>query len=292
MANRVTRAGMEGTRRLTIHTRSSDLTTAEIIQSGTHLDRRRTYHFVRRPVPHGIACGACDAGPPRAKGLPKEDPLLRPSSAGLARTGTWILSNATLGDGCSPGARLSMSARPNHPGSSTKRYSQGLIAAALYVGTVFAANWAISRFGIVPVGFGLLATGRCLFRRVGIHPARSHPRSTWAPGCAPRHPAWCRVLRVRVAAIRGGLRGGIPALGTGRLRRLTPLREKHWLSAVALSNTVGLVLDSVIFLSLAFGSLAFLPGQIVGKAWMTAAAVVVLWLFRNRFLRRLDPETA
>jgi uncharacterized PurR-regulated membrane protein YhhQ (DUF165 family) len=72
----------------------------------------------------------------------------------------------------------------------------------------------------------------------------------------------------------------------------TPLRERNWLGAVALSNTVGLVLDSVIFLSLAFGSLTFLPGQIVGKAWMTAAAVVVLWLVRNRFLRRLDPETA
>jgi uncharacterized PurR-regulated membrane protein YhhQ (DUF165 family) len=34
-----------------------------------------------------------------------------------------------------------------------------------------------------------------------------------------------------------------------------PLRERNWLSAVALSNTVGLVVDSVIALSLAFGSL-------------------------------------
>jgi uncharacterized PurR-regulated membrane protein YhhQ (DUF165 family) len=66
----------------------------------------------------------------------------------------------------------------------------------------------------------------------------------------------------------------------------TPLREKNWLSAVALSNTVGLVVDSVIFLSLAFGSLEFLPGQVVGKAWMTGAAVVLLWMVRSWVFKR------
>ena len=60
-----------------------------------------------------------------------------------------------------------------------------------------------------------------------------------------------------------------------------PVREKNWLSAVALSNTVGLVVDSVIVLSLAFGSLEFLPAQVVGKAWMTGATVVLLWMVRS-----------
>jgi hypothetical protein len=60
-----------------------------------------------------------------------------------------------------------------------------------------------------------------------------------------------------------------------------PLRARHWLGAVALSNTVGLVLDSMLFLWLAFGSLAFLAGQIVGKAWMTALAVGLLWEARR-----------
>src|SRR5829696_9347115 len=58
---------------------------------------------------------------------------------------------------------MSVSVSQSHPGSSTKRYSQGLVAAALYVGTVFAANWAIGRFGIVPVGFGLLAPAGVYF---------------------------------------------------------------------------------------------------------------------------------
>ena len=43
-----------------------------------------------------------------------------------------------------------------------------------------------------------------------------------------------------------------------------------------MSNTVGLMVDSALFLWLAFGSLAFFWGQVVGKAWMTLLAVVVI----------------
>ena len=67
----------------------------------------------------------------------------------------------------------------------------------------------------------------------------------------------------------------------------TPLRQRNWLLAVGLSNTVGLVADSVLFLALAFGSLEFLPGQIVGKGWVTLVAVALLWTFRRRFAPRM-----
>jgi len=67
----------------------------------------------------------------------------------------------------------------------------------------------------------------------------------------------------------------------------TPLRERNWLGAVALSNLVGLLFDSVLFLWLAFHSFAYLPGQIVGKAWMTLMAVAVLAVVRTR--RRVVP---
>jgi queuosine precursor transporter len=66
----------------------------------------------------------------------------------------------------------------------------------------------------------------------------------------------------------------------------TPLRQRNWLAAVALSNSVGLVADSVLFLTLAFGSLDFLAGQVVGKLWMTLLAIALLWSWR----RRLSPE--
>jgi hypothetical protein len=52
--------------------------------------------------------------------------------------------------------------------------------------------------------------------------------------------------------------------------------------AVLLSSMAGLVVDSLIFLWLAFGSLNFLAGQIIGKAWMVLFAMpIVAWL-RNR----------
>jgi uncharacterized PurR-regulated membrane protein YhhQ (DUF165 family) len=60
----------------------------------------------------------------------------------------------------------------------------------------------------------------------------------------------------------------------------TPLQGRTWLGAVVLSNTIGLLVDSWLFLTLAFGSLEFFWGQVVGKAWMTLATVVVMAAFR------------
>ena len=52
--------------------------------------------------------------------------------------------------------------------------------------------------------------------------------------------------------------------------------------AVVASSTAGLVVDSIVFLWLAFGSLEFLAGQIVGKAWMVLASVPFVALLRRR----------
>lgn len=56
------------------------------------------------------------------------------------------------------------------------------------------------------------------------------------------------------------------------------LTEKRggFIPAVAASNAVSLVVDSIVFLWLAFGSLAFVEGQIVGKLWATLAGVAIL----------------
>ena len=45
---------------------------------------------------------------------------------------------------------------------------------------------------------------------------------------------------------------------------------------------MGLVLDSVVFLLLAFGGLDYLAGQVVGKLWMVLASLpLVAWLRRR-----------
>lgn len=151
-----------------------------------------------------------------------------------------------------------------------------------YMLTIIGANWAISTFGLVPVGFGLLA-----------------PAGVYCAGLAftlrdLAHEAvgrrWVLVAIVAGAALSALLSPAL-ALASGVAFLVSegadfavyePLRRRNWLGAVALSNTVGLVLDSVLFLWLAFGSLAFLPGQLVGKAWMTLLAIVVLWAVRRR----------
>ena len=52
------------------------------------------------------------------------------------------------------------------------------------------------------------------------------------------------------------------------------------------ANTIGDILDSAIFLLLAFGSLQFITGQFIGKAHCTLIPVALLWGLRKRFRAR------
>ena len=61
----------------------------------------------------------------------------------------------------------------------------------------------------------------------------------------------------------------------------TPLQRRSLVLAVAASGVVGLAVDSVLFLSLAFGSLDFLTGQMIGKGWALLAALPVVHLLRE-----------
>jgi queuosine precursor transporter len=150
-----------------------------------------------------------------------------------------------------------------------------------YIGTIFAANWALSTFGVLPVG-GLLIPAGTLFAGLAFT-LRDLTQRVLGP-------------RVVILAILAG--AGVSALVSPRFAAAsgiaflvsegldffvyTPLERRHWLGAVALSNTVGLVADSLLFLGLAFSSLAFLPGQLVGKAAMTVLALPVLWAISRR----------
>lgn len=62
----------------------------------------------------------------------------------------------------------------------------------------------------------------------------------------------------------------------------TPLQRRGLVTAVIASSVVGLIVDSAIFLYLAFGSLGYLPGQVIGKAWMVLLAIPFIHLIRRR----------
>lgn len=157
----------------------------------------------------------------------------------------------------------------------------GIILASAYVGTILAANWAIQTYGIVPVGFGLMAPAGVYFAGLAFtlrdltHEALGR-RWVVAAILAGAALSWAVSPAFAVASAVAFLASEMADLAV-----YDPLRRRHWIGAVALSNTVGLVIDSMLFLWLAFGSLAFLWGQVVGKAWMTAAAVAVLMIARR-----------
>ena len=61
----------------------------------------------------------------------------------------------------------------------------------------------------------------------------------------------------------------------------TPLQQRGLIRAVLLSSAVGIIIDSTVFLWLAFDSLAFLPGQIVGKLWSILFSLPLILLTRR-----------
>jgi len=62
----------------------------------------------------------------------------------------------------------------------------------------------------------------------------------------------------------------------------TPLQKRGLVLAVLASSFIGLIADSLLFLYLAFGSLEFLEGQVVGKAWMVLLALPFVHWIRKR----------
>ena len=168
-----------------------------------------------------------------------------------------------------------------------------------FVATIFLANWAISTFGTVPVGFGLAAPAGVYFAGLAFT-----LRDLLHESAGPRAVFIAILIGAALSAIVS------PAFAIASATAFlfseladfavyTPLRRRRWLTAVIASNLVGLVVDSILFLWLAFGSLTYLTGQVVGKAWMTALAVVVLALARRvwassdgRLARLLAPSTA
>jgi len=62
----------------------------------------------------------------------------------------------------------------------------------------------------------------------------------------------------------------------------TPLARRRLVLAVVASSSAGLVVDSIVFLWLAFGSLDFLFGQIIGKLWMVLLSIPLVTYLRRR----------
>lgn len=158
----------------------------------------------------------------------------------------------------------------------------GLAAAAGLVGTVLAANWAIARWGLVPVGFGLVAPAGVYFAGLafGLRDVVQETLGRLAVLACIVAGALASVLVSPVFALASGTAFLFSELADFAVYE--PLRTRQWVLAAGASNLVGAVVDSALFLWLAFGSLEFLAGQIVGKAWMGALGVLLVALLHRR----------
>lgn len=173
----------------------------------------------------------------------------------------------------------------------------GYTALALFLASVPFANWLIGHVGTV-----CAPAGPCL---VPVAPGLLAPSGVLAAGAALvlrdvvqrcLGPSWGIASILLGSALSALIAPPALVLASALAFLLseaadfaiyTPLQRRRLVLAVVLSSGVGLVVDSLVFLFLAFGSLDFLAGQVVGKAWAVLFSVPLI-----RWLRRIAPTPA
>lgn len=173
-----------------------------------------------------------------------------------------------------------------------RQTAEGILALLLFIATIPAANWMIGHVGtvcpphspcLIPVGPGMLAPSGVLMaglalvlrdvvqRRLGIGAGFA------AVVIGAAVSAWVAPTAIVLASAA--------AFGLSEFADFlvyTPLQRRRFVLAVLLSSLVGLVVDSAVFLHLAFGSLDYLSGQVLGKLWMVILALPLLAWLRRR----------
>ncbi|MFE6592592.1 VUT family protein [Streptomyces sp. NPDC057781] len=159
----------------------------------------------------------------------------------------------------------------------------GIATLVAYVATIPAANLAVTHFGAVPVGFGYAAPAGVYMVGLALV-LRDLARESAGRGAVLAAIAVGTALSFFLAApsLAVASAAAFAVAETMDFAVYEPLRKRGLLVAMLASNAVGLLADSLLFLKLAFGSFEYLPGQILGKAWMTLAAIAVLAILRRR----------
>jgi uncharacterized PurR-regulated membrane protein YhhQ (DUF165 family) len=199
------------------------------------------------------------------------------------------------------GNRTNDASAVNPPHSPKRRRLIGGLFALTYIGTIIAANWATQHLGrppeapgaphTIPVWPGIAAPSGVLF--AGLAFTARDLTQEWLGRIVVAISILVGALcSFAVASSRLAFASGIAFLlsETADFAVYTPLRERRWWLAVLASNVVGLIGDSILFLWIAFSSLEFLSGQVIGKVWMTALALAVLVPFRRSVVPRWPEE--
>jgi uncharacterized PurR-regulated membrane protein YhhQ (DUF165 family) len=173
-----------------------------------------------------------------------------------------------------------------------RRRREGIVFLVLFGLTIPAANWLIGHVGtecvpngpcLVPVAPGIMAPsgvtmiGIALVLRDLVQRRLGVGVSVGAIAAGAALSALLAPASLVVASAVAFLMSEIADLAV-----YTPLARRRLVAAVIASSVAGLVVDSIVFLWLAFGSLEFLTGQVLGKAWMVLLSIpFVTWLRRR-----------
>ena len=169
---------------------------------------------------------------------------------------------------------------------------EGYIFLALFVASIPVANWLIQHVGtvcvpngpcLIPVAPGLTAPSGVLMigaalvlrdlvqRRLGLN---------WAMAAIVIGAALSAIIAPPTLVLASAAAFLLSEIAD--LAVYTPLQKRGLVLAVFASSVAGLVIDSIVFLYLAFGSLDHLEGQVVGKAWMVLLTLPVIRWIKHR----------
>ena len=175
---------------------------------------------------------------------------------------------------------------------SSRQRVEGFLFLAGFTLSIPAANWLIGNFGTT-----CIPNGPCI---IPVAPGLDAPSGVLMIGLAlvlrdlvqRRLGLWWAVAAIFGGALLSGLVAPASLVIASTVAFLlseladlavyTPLQKRRLMTAVFASSAVGLVVDSIVFLYLAFGSLDFLAGQVTGKAWMVLIALPFIALLRRR----------
>ena len=170
--------------------------------------------------------------------------------------------------------------------------NEGYAYLVAFILTIPAANWMIGNVGavcpenspcLIPVGFELMAPSGVIMVGLALvlrDLVQRRLGKLWALGAIVVGALLSALIAPQALVLASGAAFLVSELADFAV--YTPLQKKRLVLAVFMSGVVGLVVDSILFLQLAFGSLDFLSGQIIGKTWMIVLALPIIWWIRQR----------
>ncbi|WP_072815883.1 VUT family protein [Rhodococcus zopfii] len=172
----------------------------------------------------------------------------------------------------------------------------GYVAAVGVAGSVILSNWLTTRYGFIPVGFGqeatagTLAAGAALALRDAVQDALGKAGMLIAVVVATALSYFVSAPSIALASATAFLLAELlNFLIYTPLRNRSRLGDRRWAAAVTSSSIAGAVVDTAVFLGIAFGAAAIMPallGQLIGKAWATILYLVLGRSVAHRLRKR------